>query len=321
MNEWFELISKDKEHLKLRIKKVDLIDTDVFSLMKYDDFCLPCVLMDEKKGVISYSIGNFISLKDVLKQHVFEKEEGYLFLHQLFEDMLATNRNKPVVMDPEFVFVSVYGDSFRFLVLPIKRQSVEFRKEQTKKWVLFISELFQTTTAYELPGYLTVFSQSEEFSLTNLVLGLEVIRRKYYPKKFSSFFKHKSTTFRVAEPMHPIYTPSETIPIVEYHQEATMLLGQINRSCAYLMIDGQRYDLLHEVNLIGRSMACDIRLSSTDVSQKHAKITCQNLRYYIQDLKSSNGTFLNGKKVIRKMRLKNEMHICFANTEAIFYQE
>lgn len=322
MDELIELIYEDSQQLKLKIKNINELDSSVFQLMKIDESCIPCVLMDEKKGVISYSINGFIRLSDVLKQHVFEKEEGYLFFHQLFDDMVVANRDKAILMDPNFVYVGLYGDTFHFISLPIKRQSKLMQEKVLRKWIEILSKSFQTTTSYELPGYFIVFSQSKEFTLSNLILGLEAIQRKYYPKKFSFFFKHKKKGFRVSEPMHPIYQEERMqIPIEQNRLEQTMLLGQINRDCAYLMIEGQRYDLLHEVNLIGRSMACDLRIQNSEISQKHAKITCQNQRYYIQDLKSRNGTYLEEKKVIRKMRLKNKMHIRFASTEAIFFQE
>ncbi len=322
MEEIYELIYEDRQQVKLKIKDLKELDASVFQLMKIDESCMPCVLMDEKKGVVSYSIEGFIRLSDVLKQVVFEKEEGYLFFHQLFDDMVAANRDKAILMDPDFVFVSEYGDAFHFIALPIQRQSKVMQDKILRKWIEILSKSFQTTSAYELPGYLIVFAQSKEFTLSNLILGLEAIQRKYYPKKFSFFFKHKNRGFRVAEPLHPIYSNEVyQVPKQELTHEETMLLGQLNRDCAYLMIEGQRYDLVNEVNLIGRSMACDLRIKNSEISQKHAKITCQNQRYYIQDLKSKNGTYLEEKKVIRKMRLKNHMQIRFANTKAIFYQE
>lgn len=63
-----------------------------------------------------------------LSQYVFENEEGYIFLHQLFEQAIASNRNKPVLFDPDYVFVSGFGDRFAFVVVPIQISNWCFKK-------------------------------------------------------------------------------------------------------------------------------------------------------------------------------------------------
>lgn len=322
MQDWIQLVLRDTRQVQIQLKHKEWLDTSVFAKMKRDELCVPCVLLDEKEGILSYKMDDLLTLEEVLEQHSFEEQEGYYFLRQLFEDLIAANRNKTILMDPEYVFVGVYGDVFRFIALPIDSLDKPLEKEMLKKWIHFISARFKTKTAFELPGYLTTFLQADEFTLTNLLLGIEAIQKKYYPKKFSDVLKRKPKSFRVNEPMHRILEQAIVVnqEPLEINSAATMLLGQMNRSDAYLEINGQRYDLIHEVNLIGRSMACDIRLPYSDVSQKHAKITCQDLRYYITDLKSRNGTYLEGKKVIRRMRLKNGMKLRFASVEATFYQ-
>ena len=159
------------------------------------------------------------------------------------------------------------------------------------------------------------FLKSAEFSLPNLVLGLDNIRSLYYPKKFS-FFKHKRMqTFKVKEPIQAFHKdqPVESIP-----EEKTQLLQVQVHFSACLLIDHDTYALSNEINLVGRAMVCDVRLQNPSISLKHAKIICENDRYYIQDLKSTNKTYLNGKEVKRKMRLKNGMKVRFGDVECEF---
>src|SRR3954447_23840914 len=60
----------------------------------------------------------------------------------------------------------------------------------------------------------------------------------------------------------------------------------------------------HREIIIGRSSELDMVLVEDMVSRKHAKITTDDKVVTIQDLGSTNGTFVNGEKV-RKVELKD----------------
>lgn len=60
----------------------------------------------------------------------------------------------------------------------------------------------------------------------------------------------------------------------------------------------------HREIIIGRSSELDMVLVEDMVSRKHAKITTDDKSVTIQDLGSTNGTFVNGEKV-RKVELKD----------------
>jgi pSer/pThr/pTyr-binding forkhead associated (FHA) protein len=48
---------------------------------------------------------------------------------------------------------------------------------------------------------------------------------------------------------------------------------------------------------IGRAQSCQIRLTDTYISQLHAKISERNGSWVVEDLGSTNGTYLNQRKV------------------------
>jgi len=59
----------------------------------------------------------------------------------------------------------------------------------------------------------------------------------------------------------------------------------------------QVFNLPQDAITIGRTSACDLELPDTGVSRKHSEIVREGDDYFLIDLKSGNGTFLNGKKI------------------------
>jgi hypothetical protein len=54
---------------------------------------------------------------------------------------------------------------------------------------------------------------------------------------------------------------------------------------------------------IGRGDACAIRLSDTYVSQMHARIYGEDGTWYVEDLGSTNGTYLNDRRVAQPVEV------------------
>ncbi len=68
---------------------------------------------------------------------------------------------------------------------------------------------------------------------------------------------------------------------------------------AYLRkTDGSRsFPLRPRLTLIGREPSCDICVSQNQISGRHAMIVSLGGKYFIEDLRSLNGTFVNGKRI------------------------
>lgn len=54
---------------------------------------------------------------------------------------------------------------------------------------------------------------------------------------------------------------------------------------------------------IGRNDVCDIVYSAPKVSRMHCRIEYLGSHFYLTDLGSTNGTYLNGRRIERKERL------------------
>lgn len=54
---------------------------------------------------------------------------------------------------------------------------------------------------------------------------------------------------------------------------------------------------LHASSTIGRAPECELRVDDTYASQQHARIFGKNGSWYVEDLGSTNGTFVNEQKL------------------------
>lgn len=321
MQDWVDVIERNDQRMKLRLKSNKLLDVSLFERFEHDDLCLRCVLNDTASATITYVIQDFLSLDDFLDQYTFKKEEGYTFLENLFTSAVAVNRNKPVLVDPEFIFVSNVGDRFAFVGIPLVIDEWLIQKDVWIEIVKYLINHFKSEHAYEINGFLIKFVESSEFSLPNLILAIKALHDSYYPKKLFHFKRNNS--FVLKRPLIPNTIIKECVQ--EYghlpQEEKTQLIGSFDEYKAYLSDGTTNYPLIGETVLIGRSMACDIRIESLEISLKHAKLTRVDDRWYIQDLKSKNKTYLNEKLVQRKMRLKDGMVISFSQRQFTFHEK
>jgi len=66
----------------------------------------------------------------------------------------------------------------------------------------------------------------------------------------------------------------------------------------YLLADADRY--------IGRDPGNDIIVADDEVSAQHARISFREQGFWVEDLQSTNGTFVNGLRIEGPIRLREE---------------
>lgn len=66
---------------------------------------------------------------------------------------------------------------------------------------------------------------------------------------------------------------------------------------------GRQFSLKNHRSLIGRQPDAEVFLDSLSVSRQHAQLIEENGSYFIEDAGSSNGTFVNGKRVRERVAL------------------
>ncbi len=65
--------------------------------------------------------------------------------------------------------------------------------------------------------------------------------------------------------------------------------------------------------LLGRGSDCDLRLRDASISRHHCMFRIRRNEITLMDLGSSNGTFVNGCRVVSQMALKSGDEICLGD--------
>jgi len=83
---------------------------------------------------------------------------------------------------------------------------------------------------------------------------------------------------------------------------------------------GQTYPLEEDEFIIGRAQSSRLQIDSPGISRQHARLTFEKDQYLIEDLGSSNGTFVNGERISEPRPLKNGDTISLGQTVQLEYQ-
>jgi len=96
-------------------------------------------------------------------------------------------------------------------------------------------------------------------------------------------------------------------------------MSDAKRSAPVLVVmDGpdanQSYPIEKDQVVLGREDHCDIVLRERQISREHIKVLRNDGRYFVEDLASRNGTWVNGKKLEGTQELydNDEIHIALA---------
>lgn len=82
---------------------------------------------------------------------------------------------------------------------------------------------------------------------------------------------------------------------------------------------GQEHPLLKESVVLGRALESDIVITSKRASRQHARIFWQGHVAYVEDLGSTNGTFLNDERLLSSAQLRDGDHVAIGEVRFTFH--
>ena len=84
---------------------------------------------------------------------------------------------------------------------------------------------------------------------------------------------------------------------------------------------GGVFHLEREAAVLGRHPDCDIVLDSGAVSRQHARILRIDNAFFIEDMQSRNGTYVNGRQIRDRMQLDDQDRITLCDVVLVFKDE
>jgi pSer/pThr/pTyr-binding forkhead associated (FHA) protein len=81
----------------------------------------------------------------------------------------------------------------------------------------------------------------------------------------------------------------------------------------------QEHRLSSQTSTIGRSVDCDIVIASKSISRENSRIRREGRHWFVEDLGSTNGTYLNGERILTPMNLRDGDSIKVGDVTFIFH--
>lgn len=79
--------------------------------------------------------------------------------------------------------------------------------------------------------------------------------------------------------------------------DTTVMQEKVGNFKLRSLIDGIEHPLESGDLLVGREVECNVTLDSSHISRYHAKMAVSSMGIVVEDLRSTNGTFINGKRL------------------------
>jgi len=83
---------------------------------------------------------------------------------------------------------------------------------------------------------------------------------------------------------------------------------------------GKAFPLEKSEVIIGRDLTCDVVINDPEVSRRHARLFLQGANYVLEDLGSTNGTFVNGQRLIGPYILRVGELIVFGEHVSVMFE-
>ena len=274
----------------------------------------------------------------------------YVAVKQLEKYLLP---QEGILLSPETIFFDNKSETMHFCYFPEETEPLQERLTKLLEYILAKTDhknVFAVQVAYgvyeevQKPSFCMENLQSyiqeksaKKYEEQKAVIADESEDERYYPQrilqkeeraicripkpdwkeKIMAWIKEKVEKFSKSKRKEAVVFDVEETPVFE--SATTILSGNPDRIEGVLRYEGtgslRDIYIMEEQFVIGSASGCDAILCHPNISRNHAKITCRDDAYFIEDLNSTNGTSVDGVLLSykTKVELRKNVRVCFAN--------
>lgn len=272
-------------------------------LKVFQDFHLDASQDDAIKYINYLEDERMQTVQDLLTLNYFQKQqmiglvEAIIRLDQICKEHLLTI--KRVDFSPQNVYFDPLLDDFVWRYVPDKSYNSHYSSTDLIRHALIESGVIKHLVV--LSDFTFDLLTLQSFSLEGLydLLQKNEPDRQSVKRPWKLFKTPKS--FTVAEASSSITSHNASYPI---------LLNKANPL--------ESHKLYFDHNTVGRDACNNVFLDVASVSRKHAIVYKEGYQMKIKDLKSTNGTYVNGKRLMGETAIENGDSIKVGEKEFIF---
>lgn len=287
--------------VEVPLKKLDHFELDILKNATIEGLLSVDLLMDDSYHLHYKPPKGAKTLDEMLNLSLVSEREFYLLLTALQKLMgcLSGHLLTPSRLSllPQHIFYSTMSENFSFCYVP----SIE--PEKRNELLYLVRHLFfeSAISQASIGQKSLVFLKEKEFDLNLLIENFNTQNPRSKKTWLSKLF-------------------NQTMPLKEdlkmCDKQTIKLRGN---TCLIDKTDAKSVYVLHfEHNIVGRNDSCNVRLDDSQISKKHALITRSLAGCSIEDLASSNGTKVNGRRIQNIVPLQNGDTVAFGDKEFVF---
>lgn len=139
-----------------------------------------------------------------------------------------------------------------------------------------------------------IIQSNDKVYLSDTTFNVDITINNILIKKGSRVKVADQDNIQIGQQTFELVSPKNRINALSSVAQAKQTHWQLRGKGSW--IDGQNF-LLKAKTIIGRDASCDLTIPGSHLSRHHAELICTPKCILLKDLKSSNGTFVKGKKV------------------------
>ena len=224
----------------------------------------------------------------------------------------AINLSGIIIMGSMYLLGSVVALIICFLFLN-KKQKMVTSEPKAEEPVEVSSNYSEDINIGNLSS--TTISETLDYKTNTQSFG----NKEYNPNiKANSNAKAETSLLNISSELEQSSSPSEgTQLLFNYENRAYIIKNENGNNIDKIFIDDKQFSVGREKNSV------DYVLEDRSISKKHATFKTLGEEYFIIDNSSSNGTYLNGKRLQaeQEYKIKNGDIVSFAKQEFQFYDK